>query len=154
MAMPEAEMYITDAVTTDAEIEESVTEDGFNYSAEVTGGSASDDSAPLPMPDAPEATESQFSVTVQVTDVNELYKKMGYTERFYSVSRLNEPTPEAFDELISSGDATQIFKSLYETHYKVPMAALNELDPEVFTEIVFDDLTAQYGLVILMTAEE
>ena len=110
------------------------------------------------MPDAPEAmetpSESQFSVTVEVTDVNELYKKMGYTERFYSVSRLNEPAPEAFNELIGSGEADQIFKSLYEIHYKVPMTALNELDPEVFTEIVFDDLTAQYGLVILMTAEE
>lgn len=108
------------------------------------------DAAPLPEP----TPEPQFSVTVQVTDINELYKKMGYTERFYSVSRLSEPAPDAFGELIDSGEAAQIFKSLDEIHYKVPMTALNELDPEVFTEIVFDDLTARYGLVILMPGEE
>ena len=160
IAVPEAEMYTTDStgysdtLTADMEAEETIEEDGFNNSAAVAGGSASDDSDSIPEPDAPEAAESQFSVTVQVTDVNELYKKMGYTERFYCVSHLNEPAPEAFDELITSGEASQIFKSLYEIHYKVPMSRLNELDPEVFTEIVFDDLTAQYGLVILMTAEE
>ena len=165
MEVPESEMIINDSTgysdmltaDTDMAEEESIEDDGFNASAAV-GGSTRDDSKPVPMPDAPEATETpsepQFSVTVQVTDVNELYKKMGYTERFYSVSRLNEPAPEAFNELIGSGEADQIFKSLYEIHYKVPMTALNELDPEVFTEIVFDDLTAQYGLVILMTAEE
>jgi len=83
-----------------------------------------------------------------------LYNKMGYQERFYSVSRLSEPLSEELSELLESGESTQIFRSLHEKHYKVPIAQLNELDSEIFTEIVFDDLTAQYGLVILMTAEE
>lgn len=161
---PEAEMntggsiYYADTTAADKDTAESVTEDGFPAPSAVAGGAVNDNSAPVPMPEAPESTEvpaePQFSVTVEVTDVNELYKLKGYTERFYSVSRLYDPAPESFTALINSGEATQIFKSLDEVHYKVPMALLNELDPEVFTEIVFDDLTAQYGLVIIMTAEE
>jgi len=161
-AVPEAEMVTNDSIGfADFDADKSAEyamEDGISAPTEVAGGAGSDNAKPVPMPDAPEATETpaepQFSVTVEVTDINELYKQMGYQERFYSVSRLYEPAPETFTELINSGEATQIFKSLYEIHYKVPMAQLNELDPEVFTEIVFDDLTAQYGLVILMTAEE
>ena len=156
MAVPETEMATNDSIDFadfDAvESKEYVTEDGISA---VPGGSARDDSEPAPAPEAAESpAESQFSVTVQVTDVNELYKLRGYKERFYSVSRLNEPAPEEFSQLLASDEVTQIFKSLDEIHFRVPMTLLNELNPEVFTEIVFDDLTAQYGLVILMTAEE
>lgn len=157
MAVPEAEMVTNDAIDyadfDAAESEEYTLEDGRSAPTEVAGGSAGDNS--IPAPEAAESpAESQFSVTVQVTDVNELYKLRGYKERFYSVSRLNEPAPEEFSQLLASDEVTQIFKSLDEIHYSVPMTLLNELNPEVFTEIVFDDLTAQYGLVILMTAEE
>ena len=102
--------------------------------------------APLPEP----STEPQFSVTVSVTDVNELYKRRGYTERFYSVSHMEEPLPDTVSELLGSELAAKIYSSQYETHYSVPMETLNSLDPEIFTEIVFDDLTAQYGLVIVV----
>lgn len=159
MEVPEAEMVTNDAIDyadfDAAESEEYAMKDGISAPTEVAGGSAGDDSEPVPEPEATESpAEPQFSVTVQVTDVNELYKLRGYKERFYSVSRLNEPAPEEFAQLLANEEVTQIFKSLDEIHYRAPMALLNELNPEVFTEIVFDDLTAQYGLVILMTVEE
>lgn len=166
----EAEMesdfdYITGNTAADyvEDAEECAPADGNAAPTEAAGGSVTSDNsepqvpgaAPTPMPEAGEDySEPQFSVTVQVTDVNELYNKMGYKERFYSVSRLYSPASEELIKLLESGESTQIFRSLDETHYKVPMAQLNELDPEVFTEIVFDDLTAEYGLVILMTENE
>lgn len=157
--------YITGDTAADyvEDVEEYAPADGNAAPTGAAGGSANSGSsepqapgaAPTPMPEAGEdSSEPQFSVTVQVTDVNALYSKMGYTERFYSVSRLHAPASEELMKLLEGGESTQIFRSLYETHYKVPMAQLNELDPEVFTEIVFDDLTAEYGLVILMTEEE
>ena len=104
------------------------------------------DAVPLPEP----TPEPQFSVTVSVTDINELYKRRGYTERFYSVSHMQAPIPDDVSELLGSKVSTEIYSSQCETHYSVPMETLKTLDPEIFTEIVFDDLTAQYGLVIVL----
>lgn len=103
------------------------------------------DEAPVPEPTA----APQFSVTVAVTDIDELYKRRGYSERFYSVSHMEAPISDEVSELLSEV-STEIYSSQYETHYRVPMDALNTLDPEIFTEIVFDDLTAQYGLLIVL----
>lgn len=110
---------------------------------------AAPEEIPVPEPSA----IPQFSVTVSVTDVNELYKTRGYTERFYSVSHIKAPVPEDITALLNSSVATEIYSSEQETHYCIPMETLNNFDPELFTEIVFDDLTAQNGLLIVMHEE-
>lgn len=118
--------------------------------------------APTPLPEAPGAApaaadgaDGSFSVsTAEVTDVNALYAQRGYSQRFYSVSRLFAPAPDELAEFLAGSDSDMLYSDLHEQHYKVPMAQLNELHPEVFTEIVFDDLTSEYGLIILMTQPE
>ena len=112
-----------------------------------------EEAAPEEMPAPEPSAAPQFSVTVSVTDVNELYKARGYTERFYSVSHIKAPVPENITELLNSSVATEIYSSEQETHYCIPMETLNNFDPELFTEIVFDDLTAQNGLLIVMHEE-
>lgn len=129
--------------------------DGTTEPGAASDGNGSDSaspSEPIPEPEAVAPTaEPQFTVTVTVTDVAELYSLRGYTESFYSVSTLYAPAPQELAELLVSSDSTMVYSTTEEHHYKVPMAQLNELDPGVFTEIVFDDLTAEHGLVILLT---
>lgn len=87
-----------------------------------------------------------------VTDIDALYAERGYSERYYSVSTLYAPVPEALLELFKADGVFCVYSSENERHYKVPMELLKDFDPDdVFTEIVFDSLTAEYGLIIVTT---
>ncbi len=149
--MAEAPAYATDEDTSTESDRSGLAAGSSSYGE--TADSAPADSG---IAEPSEASKSAaFYTGSAVTDINALYAKREYTERFYCVSRLYAPAPDVLVQLLESSDAGLLYSDEYEKHYRVPMEPLKAIDPDgIFHEIVFDDLTAEYGLVILMTAEE
>ena len=131
----------------EAEAEEQKNSDGAPETGESSKASP---------PSSPAAGGSTFMESMTaITDVNALYALRGYSERFYSVSTAYAPIPDSLKELLESDGVSTVYSDLHGQHHKVPKSLLDEFDPDgVFTEIVFDDLTAEYGLVIVIEQEE
>ncbi|MDD6188405.1 MAG: anti-sigma factor [Clostridiales bacterium] len=123
-----------------------------------TGAEVSVDTAPVPIPEEPRSSNIATAFLTDsgaVTDIDTLYAEHGYSERFYSVSTLYAPVPEALLELFKADGVSCVYSSANERHYKIPMELLEVFDPDdIFAEIVFDSLTAEYGLVIVITQPE
>lgn len=78
----------------------------------------------------------------------EIYKNLTYEESFYIVAFIYGEVPEEIK------DCEVLYTGEGQTHYKVPSAVLLELvESESFDEIHYGELTAKYGLVIIMTEE-
>jgi anti-sigma factor (TIGR02949 family) len=78
----------------------------------------------------------------------EIYKNLTYEESFYIVAFIYGEVPEEIK------DCEVLYTGEGQTHYKVPSAVLLELvESESFDEIHYSELTAKYGLVIIMTEE-
>ena len=76
----------------------------------------------------------------------EIYAAHGYDESFCGVYYINGEVPAELDE------CEELFVSTGEAHYKVPFETLKQLeDSGVFYTVLYDDASAQYGLVIVLS---
>jgi hypothetical protein len=74
-----------------------------------------------------------------------IYKNLKYDERFYSVCFIFGPVPDKLD------DCEVLYTGEGQTHYKVPLETMLDLEiAEAFDEIYYDNLSADYGLVIVV----
>ncbi len=75
----------------------------------------------------------------------EIYRNLKYDESFYSVCIIYGEAPDRIKdcEILYSGEG--------QTHYKVPLETMLDLElSKDFDEIYYDDLNADYGLVIAL----
>lgn len=108
--------------------------------------------------DAPESADydtagnqkAHFSDTGTVLNIETFYSEHGHNERYYGIYQLSAPVSSELEDILSGSDCICVYTSETERQYSIPLAQLNQLDPADFEEIVFDDLTAEYGLVVII----
>jgi hypothetical protein len=105
---------------------------------------AAPDEAPRPA-DGSAGHQAAPEYAVENTRGYEIYKNLKYDESFYSVCIIYGEAPERIKdcEILYSGDG--------QTHYKVPLETMLDLElSKEFDEIYYDNLNADYGLVIAL----